>query len=116
MSAPLPPGLTGVERLLEASRSPLPPELRAKVLAAASKAVPAARPARGTSGWFAAAVGLAAALLLNLSNSAAVLTAEPRSGQADQSPVPGGALVRALLGLPEPLPPPGRRPTRTIEE
>lgn len=85
MSSPLPPELAAVERLLEASRSPLPAALRERVLAAAAKASPAPVPVATASGWFFAAVAIAAAVLLNLSNSAAVLAAGPLPEQPERS-------------------------------
>lgn len=108
MSSPLPPDLAAVERLLEASRSPLPEALRAKVLAAASKAVPAVRERPLSPGWFAGAVAMAAALLLNFSNSAAVLPARPVSGQLECGPVSTAALLQALLSSPDRASPPDR--------
>lgn len=94
MSTPLPPDLAVLERALEASRAPLPPELKARVLSAASAAVPAPLERRLSRGWFAASVAIVATVLLNLSNSAALSWPEP---QADfDKPVLQHAVAQVL--------------------
>ena len=67
MSTPLPPDLAQLERALEATRAGLPADLRARVLGAAGQARTLAagqtrpRELALSTGWFAAAVAVAAA-------------------------------------------------------
>lgn len=96
MSAPLPPELAALERALEATRAPLPAGLRARVLAA-SAAVPLRPRARSTA-WFAAAAAIAAAALLNLSNSLALPSSE--AGEAGGAPRAGCARALLWMGAP----------------
>jgi hypothetical protein len=59
--------MSGLEQLLEETRAPLPGALRERVL----RTAPRARP-RPSSAWFAVAVALAAAVLVNFANSAGI--------------------------------------------
>ena len=92
MSTPLPPELSALERALEMSRAPLPPSLKARVLAAAARAKPMPRPS--SLGWFAAALAIAAAVLFNFSSSAALGSIDAEQGPA--AAIERCALVRAL--------------------
>lgn len=91
MSTPLPPELAALEERLSATRAPLPPGLRARVLSAPARK----RPPPLSLGWFAAAAAAAAAVLLNLSQSAALPRGEP-AGALDRC-----AVSRALHEAPE---------------
>jgi hypothetical protein len=101
-SPPLPPELAQVERALASSRAPLPEGLRARVLAAVATARPR-RPQRLPGGWFAAAVAVAAAALLNLSGSAALpLSPEPAGLPASKSSLASCTLAHLFSSATQP--------------